>query len=66
MRTLRLQSPPNADRIDRDPQEPFQPPMEKDPEEREEPVDDPVDAPGHGEPERRDPQQEPGRMEVSA
>lgn len=66
MNTLRLQEPPDADRRERDPREPFQPPAEKDPEERQDPVDDPVDAPGQGEPERRDPQPTPGRMEVSA
>jgi hypothetical protein len=67
MRTLRLQSPPDADRIERDPREPFQPPGEKDPETLEEPIDDPGDAPGQDEPERRDPNPPgPGRMEVSA
>jgi hypothetical protein len=64
MKPLTLQAPPDADRRERDPREPFQPPEEKDPEERDEPVDDPVDAPGQGEPERRDPGQPPS-LEVS-
>jgi hypothetical protein len=49
--------PPDDDRRDRDPREPIQPPPVGEPEETpDEPVDDPQDAPGHGEPERRNPQ----------
>lgn len=75
MKHFELQSPPDSDRRERDPREPFQPPKEEDPEEmpydptREEPVDDPGDAPGHNEPEWRDPpatDQPPGHLEVSA
>ena len=67
MRTFQLQEPPDADRRERDPREPVQPPAEKDPEAPDEPMDDPVDAPGQDEPERRDPPPS-GRppLEVSA
>lgn len=74
MKALDLQAPPDADRRERDPREPFQPPREEDPEEtpydptHDEPIDDPSDAPGRGEPDWRDPRdpETPGHLEVSA
>lgn len=66
MKPLELQAPPDADRRERDPREPFHPPAEKEPEISEEPIEDPADAPGHDEPDRRDPNPPGPPLEVSA
>jgi hypothetical protein len=66
LRPLDLQAPPDADRRERDPQEPFQPPGEQEPEIPSRPIDDPADAPGQGEPDRRDPNPSSPPLEVSA
>jgi hypothetical protein len=58
-----LQAPPDADRRERDPREPFQPPGEEEPV-HDEPVGDPADSPGRNEPQRRDPQPRPRPLEV--
>ena len=55
---------PDDPRIDRDPSEPIQPPGhpgDNEPEDpyREQPIEEPDDAPSHGEPERRDPGVDP-------
>ena len=52
---------PDDPRIDRDPNEPIQPPSQDEPEDpfQEQPIGDPDESPGQDEPERRDPVGDP-------